>query len=94
MVVFVFVWWVVVLSQYDDLVFVIVMWYVCVVVVVFVRQVVVSSQYDDLVFVVVVRRLFMFELFKRVKYIQSETRNQINGRQYATELPSIMNQIF
>ena len=82
------------LSQYDDLIFVVMIWYVRVIVVVFMRRVVVSSQYDDLVFVVVVRRLFVFELFKRVKYIQSETRNQINGRQYATELSSIMNQIF
>ena len=46
----------------------------------------VSSQYDDLVFVVVMRRLFMFRRFKRIKYIQSETINQINSHQYVIEL--------
>ena len=57
------------------------------VVVVVLVWVTVSSQYDDLVFVVVVRRLFVFERFERVKYIQSEIRNQVNIR-HVVELES------
>ena len=56
-----------------------------VVVIILVRQVVVSSQYDNFVFFITVRHVFVFELFERVKYIQSETRNQINDRQYAVK---------
>ena len=56
--------------------------------VVLVLRMVVLSQNDVSVFVVMVRRLFMFGQFKRVKYIRSETRNQINGRQYVAELES------
>ena len=41
-----------------------------------------------LVFVIVVQRLFVFEQFKQTKYIQSETKNQINGHQYVAELES------
>ena len=62
--------------------------FVHVVVVVLVRRMVVSSQYNGLVFIVVVQRLFVFEGFRRAKYIQSETRNQTNGRRYGTELES------
>ena len=60
----------------------------CVVVVIVVQRVVVSSQHDVSVFVVMVRCLFMFGQFKRVKYIQSKTINQINSRQYVVELES------
>ena len=58
------------------------------VVVVLVRRVVVPSQYDDLVFVAVVRCLFVFGRFEQAKYIRSEIRNQINGRQFTAKLES------
>ena len=45
-----------------------------------------SSQYDVSVFIMMVRRLFVFGQFRRAKYMRSETRYQINGRQYAIEL--------
>ena len=50
-----------------------------VIVVVLVQRVVVLSWYCVLVFVVVVRPLFVFEQFRRAKYILSDIRNQING---------------
>ena len=53
-----------------------------------VQRVIVLSQYNISIFVVVVRHLFVFERFKRVKYIQSETIYQINGHQYVIELES------
>ena len=56
------------------------------VIIVLVQQVVVSSHYDGLVFNVLMRHLFMFKRFELAKYIRSEIRNQINGRQYAAEL--------
>ena len=49
---------------------------------------VVSSQYNVLDFVVVVRCLLVFERFRRVKYIRSETINQINDCQYVAQLES------
>ena len=52
------------------------------VVVVLMRRVVVLSQYDGLVFVFMVQDLFVFERFKRAKYIQPKTINKINGRYY------------
>ena len=39
-----------------------------------------SFHNDVLVFIVMVQYLFVFGRFRRVKFIQSETRNQINGR--------------
>ena len=48
-------------------------------------RVVVSSQYNVSVFTVMVRCLFVFERFRRVKYIRLETINQITGRQYVAE---------
>ena len=47
-----------------------------------------SSRYDVLVFVIMVRCLLVFGLFEQAKYIRSETRNQINGCQYAVKLES------
>ena len=49
---------------------------------------VVSSRYNVLFFVIVVLCLFVCGRFRRAKYIQSKTRNQINGHQYAVELES------
>ena len=46
------------------------------------------SQYNVSVFVVVVWCLFVFEQFKRAKYVQLETKNQIIGYRYAAELES------
>ena len=58
------------------------------VVVVLVWLVVVSFQYDGLVFIVMVRHLFVFKLLEQTKYVQTKTKNQINGCQCVTELES------
>ena len=62
--------------------------YARVVIVVLMLRAVVSFQYDVSIFVVTVRCLLVFERFRRVKYIQLETINQINDYQYVTQLES------